>query len=93
MEKGFPAIALVMKSFPEYCIEDKQTYNELLRRIKAAHEINVYQKYTQHAFGRRGESATIGSTVDNIYDGLQALNYANAQLEARTCFRKRFWEV
>lgn len=92
IEKGFPSIAELMNTFPEYCIDDKRTYNEFIRRINAAHLIHAYQKYTEQAFGRGGKSTTIGGTVSNVYDGLQARNYAYARLEARTCFKRRWWE-
>ena len=86
IEKEFPTLAGTMRSYPDYCIEDKKMYEEYLRMNQEAINADYYREYN-----KKGE--TNSKEVDQKLKTLNpeiasALNFAKAQLLKRTCFQK-----
>ena len=89
IETGYPSIALIMKSFPDGWIVDRHVYDELGRRLSVA--LNSWgQRESWHT--ELGEPPQILEGIDRTYSATDAVNYANAQLTARTSFPKRWWK-
>lgn len=94
LENNFRSLALLMKSFPEYCIEDRGTYHELDRRIDIAVQSAAYQELLRKSGFEELQQpvSSFKGASFHVGDAMDALNYAHSVLLGRTCFKKRWWE-